>query len=581
MNTIYEQLLNSKFLRKDGKVNTAVIRRDWFPDSKENKLVLDSTNFLPINATYAERVHCIKNELTSIPKCKCGKDLKWRVIDYNKTCADAACFTSTDARIDGHEKISKSKIDASVLHLQLLFDNYKSNDYQLLTIDEIKLFIENNYNSIIKHGINRDYNLKHNKSLLCSVLKHTENIIPIILDKDKLELNQRLFLIKTDLHSIPFCEKCNTQLLYRNFIKGFNCGQKKCYLEKAQEIKLQNKIQSLKIILEKRNFNLKSDHSINQEKSLIHCNVCDKDFLYDLSDGKSKSVRCGNCHPQSMQEDSLFDFIKSVYDGEMIKSWKMPWTKNKNAYKELDVYLPDLKIAFEFDGIYWHSDKNDKNYHLDKTESCLQNGIKLFHVFSNEWIDPIKRSIWESMIKSILNKNETLFARKCNIVEVDKPSSFLIENHLQGNCNSSIAYGLEHDGQLVCLATFGKARYSKDVNYELLRFCNKIGVNVVGGFSRLLSHFRKNHVGSLVTYADRRISSGNVYEKNGFTLSHKSKPNYFYWKGVKWFSRQHFQKHKLEKLLEVFDPNLTELENMKLNKWHVIYDCGNLVYILK
>jgi hypothetical protein len=257
----------------------------------------------------------------------------------------------------------------------------------------------------------------------------------------------------------------------------------------------------------------------------------------------------------------------------------MEWTKNRTACQELDIYLPELKIAFEYDGIYWHSDR-DRKYHLCKTESCLTQDIKLYHIFSNEWLDPIKQSIWKSIIASALGESKRIFARKCEIRKVDRPARFLIENHLQGACASSIAYGLFYQNELVCLAAFGKARYSKKYDFELLRFCNALNTNAIGGFSRLLSHFRKHHEGSIVTYADRRLSCGDVYEKNGFSFSHASQPNYFYWKGSEWHGRERFQKHRLKDLLEKFDANLSERENMRANGWHQIYDCGNLVYFM-
>lgn len=54
--------------------------------------------------------------------------------------------------------------------------------------------------------------------------------------------------------------------------------------------------------------------------------------------------------------------------------------------RELDVLVKDKNVAYEFDGMYWHSEENKPdNYHLDKTNACLQKGIKLIHVFESEW----------------------------------------------------------------------------------------------------------------------------------------------------------------------------------------------------
>jgi hypothetical protein len=130
--------------------------------------------------------------------------------------------------------------------------------------------------------------------------------------------------------------------------------------------------------------------------------------------------------------------------------------------------------------------------------------------------------------------------------------------------------------------TFGKSRFNKKYKYELLRFCNKLGYHIPGSASKLLKYFERNYKPkSLISYADRRWSRGNVYEKLGFKMIGKSKPNYWYFKltsNIR-YSRINFQKHKLKDILEKFDETLSESENMKLNGYNRIYDCGNLVYV--
>ena len=114
----------------------------------------------------------------------------------------------------------------------------------------------------------------------------------------------------------------------------------------------------------------------------------------------------------------------------------------------------------------------------------------------------------------------------------------------------------------------------------MLRFCNKLGYHVVGAASKLLKFFEKTYMPkSLVSYADRRWSQGRLYKALGFTLKHASSPNYWYWKNTNTLeSRIKYQKHKLKDILEIYDENLSEAENMKNNGYHTIYDCGNLVF---
>ena len=145
-----------------------------------------------------------------------------------------------------------------------------------------------------------------------------------------------------------------------------------------------------------------------------------------------------------------------------------------------------------------------------------------------------------------------------------------------------IHLGLYFQEELQCLMSFGKNRLSSDVEWELLRFASKKGISVIGGASKLFKYFLTNFTGGIVSYSDRRYSQGNMYSKLGFTFSHFSEPNYFYFKNgsLKLESRQKYMKHKLPTLLENFDPSLTEWQNMQINGYNRIWDCGNSVWKL-
>ena len=293
---------------------------------------------------------------------------------------------------------------------------------------------------------------------------------------------------------------------------------------------------------------------------------------------------CPVCYPPmsgtSHGEQAIAEFVKKIYDGDVFEN-----CRNVISPLELDVFLPRKKLAIEFDGLFWHSEAAGKgaDYHLTKTEKCLERGIRLIHVFEDEWNE--KQEIVKDRIRSILGiGQERVFARKCRVCEIDAKTSneFLEENHLQGGDNSSMRYGLFHKDELVAVMTFGKPRFNRNYDWELIRFSSKLGTSVVGGASKLLKHFRNEHSGSIVSYADMRYSNGNVYEKIGFAKAGASKPNYWYVKGTEKLSRYECQKHRLPALLgEGFDKNLSEQDNMIINGWTRCYDCGNIVYVIK
>ena len=260
---------------------------------------------------------------------------------------------------------------------------------------------------------------------------------------------------------------------------------------------------------------------------------------------------------------------------------------DRHLGKELDIYIPDYNLAIEYDGLMYHSEGNflqtrfrntDKNYHLEKTDMCLENNIQLFHIFEGEDLD-----LWLSMINSKLGLNNKIFARKCIIKELESKETvdFLNENHLQGFCNAKINVGLFYEDELVSVMTFSKPRFNKKYEYELIRFASKRNYTVIGGASKLWKYFvNKYNPNSVITYANRRFSNGDLYYKLGFNFIEKTKPNYFYFKhgDLKLYSRVKFQKHKLKNILEIYDENLSEEENVFNNDYRRIYDCGNLKF---
>ena len=318
------------------------------------------------------------------------------------------------------------------------------------------------------------------------------------------------------------------------------------------------------------------------------CVKCGHEFIqriYTTGLGNDRCVpRCEKCFPKStssIAEKEVLDFVKSIYNGRIIENNQTILDKRL----ELDIYLPEKHLAIEFDGLYWHSEENgkDASYHLNKTVECEKNGIRLIHIFEDEWNE--KREIVKDRIKSILGVGQKrIFARKCSIMQLDSKiaNDFLEANHLQGRDCSLFRYGLYYGGELVAVMTFGKPRFDNDHDYELIRFASHNGYCIAGGASRLLRHFRDSHDGSIVTYADRRYSDGTFYAKLGFALKGVSQPNYWYVKNYDKLSRYACQKHKLPELLgDGFDASLSERENMIANGYHVVYDCGNLVFELK
>ncbi|QXN70187.1 putative Hef-like homing endonuclease [Bacillus phage vB_BspM_Internexus] len=301
--------------------------------------------------------------------------------------------------------------------------------------------------------------------------------------------------------------------------------------------------------------------------------------------------KCSNIFTQSKGEKEIIDFITENYKGEII-------LRNRSILngKELDIYLPELKIAIEYDGLYWHNEKHKgKNYHIDKTRKCKEHGVRLIHVFEDEWVN--KNELVKFKLLHILgiNNQEKIYARKCYIEEIDSSlkNEFLERNHIQGKDNASIKLGLwlpKEDGdELIAIMTFVKRRlalgskHKGEFDYELSRFATDRDYRAIGAFGKLFKYFIENYEhDSIITYADIRWSEGNVYIKNNFEYTHDSRPNYWYVDrndGTKRIHRFNFRKQELKnKFPEIYDSGLTEFEIMDNTNFYRIWDCGNMVF---
>lgn len=290
---------------------------------------------------------------------------------------------------------------------------------------------------------------------------------------------------------------------------------------------------------------------------------------------------CPKCGIQmSNNENEIYEYICSIYDGEIIQH-----DRNVLDGLELDIYIPSLKVAIEYNGLYWHSELyKDKKYHLDKTNKCLENGIRLIHIFEDEWDN--KKDICKSRLSNILNVTPTrIYARKCMVCQISNSDAnhFLEKNHIQGRSTNQLSYGLLYNGELVSVMTFCKLRKNlgnsnTENKYELLRFCNKLNTTVIGGAGKLLKAFESdNNVSEIVSYADRRWSIGGLYEQLGFTHSHNSQVNYFYI--IDGLRKNRFGYRK-DLLISKYGCEKTDTEhNFCYNKgWYRIYDCGTMVF---
>lgn len=365
-------------------------------------------------------------------------------------------------------------------------------------------------------------------------------------------------------------------------------------VEKLKTTFRNNHIRKLIENLDKHNLTLLDDYTTNKNKNTsinykFKCTSCNNIFTSTLL-GSGKIPICRKCHP-TIKNSKIETYVRDILNKHNISHVD----NNRKILngKELDLLLTDYNIAIEANGNYWHSEKygnKDKFYHLNKVKLSHEKNIKLIQFFEDEII--LKKDIVESRILNLLGKSPMkIYARKCIIKEVEKNIStkFLNDNHLQGDIIDKFRYGLYYNNELVSIMTFGKKRIALknkgvDNEYELLRFCNKLNHNVVGGFSKLLSMFIKNHNPmKILTFADIRWSGidyrKTVYYKNNFKFIGNTSPNYWYVKVNDFINREHRFKYRKNVIIKnEMDLNKTEWEIMQENGYDRIWDCGSMKF---
>ena len=374
-----------------------------------------------------------------------------------------------------------------------------------------------------------------------------------------------------------------------NHIRGQGCP--KCGKKYAQDFRKFNYHsfinESYKRFNNQYDFpNIEDKYENSHSKILIKCKTCGTVFEKIACDHlTSPNGGCPSCYCHiSKPEIELYEYICSLVGPEnVIKN------SRKIIYPlELDIYIPNIKTAIEYHGLYWHSERQhtDKNYHLEKCERCENKGIRLIQIFEDEYVN--NKEIVLEKIKHIIGKSfyERIYARKCTIkyITYKESSVFLNKYHIQGASKSTVYVGAFYNDEIIGVMSF-KRNKATDNNWELTRFATNYEYICCGVGSKIFKTFIKDfNPNTIKSFADRRwsITNDNLYEKLGFTFEKYIPPDYRYIKNgiCKRFHKFNFRKKNLNKNYNV-DINKTEkdiCEDIGLSR---IWDSGLIKYIWK
>ena len=289
----------------------------------------------------------------------------------------------------------------------------------------------------------------------------------------------------------------------------------------------------------------------------FQCDNCYNIFMDHLDDGNIP--RCEICSPKLVDRgiSNLQIHLQQWFQKHHI--FYKSNCRNIIYPNEIDIYLPNYNIGIELDGIYWHSDLNNKNenYHFNKTNSCKEKNIQLIHIFENELV--FKPQIVYSYLKHLLHLNKyQIDINKCviQLIDIKSKNKFLQKYHIHDTDNSDISIGAFFKKHLIAVMSFTKNKH----NYCLSRFAQISNFDIPNIKTKLLDYFQNYyHPKEIITKIDLRWNNENLYKELGFQIKEISKPNCFY-----------FQKNNCLNFI-----NENNLDTHK--EYHKIWDCGNII----
>lgn len=306
----------------------------------------------------------------------------------------------------------------------------------------------------------------------------------------------------------------------KNKIKSTNVKKYNCE-NPQQNLEIKNKTEKTNIerygfkrpsqnkLVSKKISNTKTIHRISGLSLKDIANNLNFSYAYIL---RSKNRGVKDIESMKHNETILEKLVKESLSKEIIISDKLI----DNKFKP-DFLLPKHNLVIECDGLYWHSDRINKNkkYHKEKKNFYISKGYSA--LFFRE--DEIKNkfNIVNSIIQNKLNNSKRIFARKCNLKLISKIDSknFFEENHLMGY-GSGAAYGLYFNEELIAAAQV-RWKNRKLKSLEMSRFCSKAGYSVIGGLGKLISHIENVEQPKVfISFIDLRYGTGDSLKNLGF-----------------------------------------------------------------
>ncbi len=297
----------------------------------------------------------------------------------------------------------------------------------------------------------------------------------------------------------------------------------------------------------------------------VLCKICNTKMSYDkqmFHPSKKPDRACPICYPRqsgtSKEEQSLYEAVKTIYNGEIIQNTYVP----VKGF-EIDIFLSDLKIGIEYNGLYWHACNNKAtqrhDYHLShKTRYAYKNDIKLLQIMSDEWNN--RPDVVIGRIRNFINDPSLLTVENYEFREVESDNKITELYSFNSDNESDVSLGLYSNEELVAVFSLLVENSSMlisdiviDPEYETGKICE------------YFVEFVQNNLEDITKinlHLDGRWFENILFnvKEAGFEYQRISDPNLWY---TDYFNRYHPDNFENK-----------SLEEMKELGYDWLYDCG-------
>lgn len=292
------------------------------------------------------------------------------------------------------------------------------------------------------------------------------------------------------------------------------------------------------------------------------CKKCGREFEDDFHSGKPVCKVCNAPDMSSSRaEKEIAEYVKSIYNKTILLN-----DRTALSGKELDIYLPDIQVAIEYNGTYWHGYRADTTMSLadfkrkteEKRKSCNDLGIRLITIDEADY--NLRPEVFKRFVSDTILPRTRIFARNCEIRKIDTKTAreFCEYYHVDGYRNGSEKYGIYYNNELLIVAVFAA---HKAYGHECIRLCFKSGYDVIGGWAKIQKHFGRQ----FLHYVNLKYFDG--LNKTGL--------GYRFWLKHRLIDRRQLQKKDLANYFTNIDENISAFQNCINNGAIAIFDLGN------